>query len=104
MSAKEKLKLAKGKLKAAAQSLLSSPVPTFGLPAGVRVTTNATNVARFPLPLTIGGAAVSALGVLALMRGHKKTGYAMLALGATALGAAAAAPELSASLKGGGNA
>lgn len=79
----------------AAKLLLSSPsFGASGLPPGVRVVTNAQAVARFPLPLTIVSAVITAAGIIATMRGHRIIGVGLMVFGGVGLGAAAAAPEL----------
>lgn len=84
----------------AARTLLKTPTFTLGLPRSVTVTTNvnSTENGRFPLPLTIGSGLVAALGLIAVAKGHKKSGAALVVLGSLGLGAAAAAPELNQAL------
>jgi hypothetical protein len=84
---------------AAVHSVLTSPVPSFGLPPGVRVQTNSSAVARFPLPLTIGSALLLAIGAIATMRGHRVIGLGIVGIGLLGVGTAAAAPELSSAIK-----
>ncbi len=102
MSDANKATLKKAKSDAAnglANTLFSSVVPTKTFAGGIRVETNANAIARFPLPLTIGGAVTIALGALAMMRKHRVIGLLLLAGGGAAIGAAAAAPEINAALK-----
>jgi hypothetical protein len=58
------------------------------------IVVNASKAKRFPLPLTVGSAAVLALGALMLMRGNRVIGLSMLALGGAGIGMSAAAPEV----------
>jgi hypothetical protein len=83
----------------AAKLLLTAPsIGAVGLPPGVNVVTNATAVARFPLPLTVVSAVITAVGIIATFRGHRIIGVGLMVFGGVGLGAAAAAPELTAQI------
>lgn len=89
----------KGALLSAGKIFLANPsLPGLGLPPGFLVHTNASKVARFPLPATIGSSVVLALGVFMMLRGRRVVGVVLLGLGGAGLGAAAAAPEILAAI------
>lgn len=101
MSDEKKDALKRLKIKAAAAAkaaLATADANAAGLPAGVRVQSNVQASQRFPLPLTIVSAVVTAIGVLAFLKGHRIIGGVAAAVGAVGIGAAAAAPELNAQL------